>query len=225
MMMKASNFKCLIFDLDGTLVDTAPDLLATLNVLFTRRGHREITLGEIRTVIGLGAKSMIRKGGELTGNAFEETEIDELFDEYLGYYSAHIADHSRIFSGGIEVLDAGKAANIGLAICTNKLESLTITLLEALNLSDYFQTVIGSDTLATMKPDPAGVFKILKNAGCKPEEALFIGDSINDLKAAQNASVPCVLVDYGYTQTPAKELGPDAVISDLAELLNPLSAE
>lgn len=218
-MMKATNFKCVIFDLDGTLVDTAPDLLATLNVLFSRRGHRAITLSEIRTVIGHGAKALLREGGLLTGNAFSEPEIDELFDEYLDYYGNNIADHSQLFPGGKAVLDACKAENIPLAICTNKLESLTITLLAALNLSDYFQTVIGSDTLPTMKPDPAGVKKILESAGCSAAEALFIGDSETDLKAARNAGVPCVLVDYGYTKIPAHELNPDAVISDLGELL------
>lgn len=218
-MMKANDFKCVIFDLDGTLVDTAPDLLATLNVLFAKRNRREITLGEIKTVIGLGAKSMIRKGGELAGNPFSEAEIDELFEEYLEYYSSHIADHSRLFPSGQAVLDSCKAANIPMAICTNKLESLTITLLEALNLSDYFQTVIGSDTLPAMKPDPAGVMKILENAGCKPADALFIGDSESDLNTARNAGVPCVLVDYGYTKTPASELDADALISDLGVLL------
>lgn len=217
--MKATDFKCLIFDLDGTLVDTAPDLLATLNVLFSRRGHREITLGEIRTVIGHGAKAMIAEGGELTGNPFNADEIEELFLEYLAYYSAHIADHSQLFPGGQAVLDTCKAKSILTAVCTNKLESLSLSLLEALNLSDYFQTVIGSDTLPTMKPDPAGVLKILENAGIAPKEALFIGDSATDLGAARNAGVPCVLVDYGYTKTPASELNPDAIISDLGELL------
>ncbi|MHA1544377.1 MAG: HAD-IA family hydrolase [Alphaproteobacteria bacterium] len=219
MMMKATDFKCVIFDLDGTLVDTAPDLLATLNVLFARRGHREITLSEIRTVIGHGAKALLREGGELTGNAFSETEIDDLFVEYLEYYGNNIADHSQLFPGGKAVLDACQAKYIGLAICTNKLESLTLKLLKAMDLTKYFQTIIGSDTLSAMKPDPAGVLKILENAGCDPKDALFVGDSETDLDAARNACVPCILVDYGYTKTPARELDPDAIISDLAELI------
>ncbi len=218
-MMKATDFKCVIFDLDGTLVDTAPDLLATLNVLFARRGHREITLNEIRTVIGHGAKALLREGGLLTGNAFSEDEINELFGEYLEYYGNNIADHSKLFPGGREVLDACQAEYIGLAICTNKLESLTLKLLKAMDLTNYFQTVIGSDTLPNMKPDPSGVLKILENAGCEPKDALFIGDSETDLGAARAAGVPCVLVDYGYTKTPARELDPDAIISDLGELL------
>ncbi len=219
MMMKATDFKCVIFDLDGTLVDTAPDLLATLNVLFTRRGHREITLSEIQTVIGSGAKAMIRAGGALTGTPFSDAEIEELFLEYMDYYSAHIADHSKLFPGGQDLLEACKARAIPMAICTNKLESLAVGLLATLNLSPYFQTVIGSDTLSTMKPDPAGVFKILEKAGCKANETLFIGDSETDLKAARNAGVPVVLVDYGYTKTPARELNPNAIISNLAELI------
>lgn len=218
-MMKATDFKCVIFDLDGTLVDTAPDLLATLNVLFARRGHREITLAEIRTVIGHGAKALLREGGLLTGNAFSEAEIDELFEEYLEYYGNNIADHSQLFPGGREVLDACQAKNIRIAICTNKLESLTLKLLKAMDLTDYFQTIIGSDTLSAMKPYPAGVLKILENAQVSPGDALFIGDSETDLGAARNAGVPCVLVDYGYTKTPARELDPDAIISDLGELL------
>ncbi len=218
-MIKAKDFKCVIFDIDGTLIDTAPDLLATLNVLFTRRGHRKITLAEIRTVIGGGAKAMIRAGGKLTGNPFSDAEIEEMFQEYLAYYSSHIADHSQLFSGGQNLLEACKAQNITMSVCTNKLEGLTVTLLKALNLSDYFQTIIGSDTLPTMKPDPAGVFKILEKAKCKPDETLFIGDSATDLGAARNAGVPCVLVDYGYTPTPARELGADQIIGDLGSLI------
>lgn len=219
MMIKATDFGCVIFDLDGTLVDSAPDLLATLNVLFTRRGHREIQLDEVKTVIGHGAKAMIRDAGQLTGFAMTEDVVEELFLEYLDYYMDHVSDHTRPFPGAVEVLDACHEAGIPMGVCTNKLEGLSNKLLRDLRLAPYFQTVIGSDTLATMKPDPAGVYKILENAGKTPSDTLFIGDSDTDLKTARNAGVTCVLVDVGYTKIPASALDPDAVISDLRELL------
>lgn len=219
MTIKATDYQCVIFDLDGTLVDSAHDLLATLNVLFSKRGHREIKLEEVKTVIGHGAKAMIRDAGALTGLSLSETEVEELFLEYLEYYGANLAVHTRPLKGAVEVLEACQKAGIAMAVCTNKLESLSLKLLDELDLAKFFQTVIASDTLSTMKPDPAGVNAILKAANCPPEKALFVGDSETDLKAARNAGVTCVLVDVGYTKVPVRELDPDGIINTLDELL------
>lgn len=210
---------CVIFDLDGTLVDTAPDLLNTLNVLFARLGRREIALPEIRGIIGQGARSMIRKGGELTGAPFSEREVEQLFANYLDHYERNIAVASRPYDGAREVLEAYKARGVAMAICTNKLEKLSLRLLEELGLIRYFSSVVGADTLHVMKPDPETVRVILRQTGVAAENALFVGDSETDLKTARAAGIKIVLVDYGYTLVPAKTLAPDRLISSLKELL------
>jgi len=217
--ISALEAECVIFDLDGTLVDTAPDLLATLNVLFTRRGHREITLSEIRTTIGHGARAMIREGGALTGNPFADSDVEKMFGEYLEYYSAHIADHSTPFPGAIEVLEACRKEGVKLAICTNKLESLTHPVLEKLEIKHYFDVIIGFETLAKPKPDALPVREIMKRTNAVRGKTLYVGDSKTDLDTARAAGVAVVLVDFGYTPIPARELGADAVISDLRDLL------
>jgi phosphoglycolate phosphatase len=215
----ATQAGCVIFDLDGTLVDTAPDLLNTLNVLFGRLGRRPIQLPEIRGIIGRGARSMIRKGAELTGGPFPETEVESLFQEYLVHYGRTLADSSRPYPGAREVLDALQARNIPMGICTNKLEGLSLALLGALDLRRYFASVIGADTLHVMKPDPETVHAILRPVGVPPERTLFVGDSETDLKTARAAGTKIVLVDYGYSQTPAGELAADRLISSLKDLL------
>ena len=217
--ISALEAECVIFDLDGTLVDTAPDLLATLNVLLGELGRRPLTLPEIKSAIGLGAKALLRNGANLTGAPLSEDQIEEMFDKYIAYYSAHIADHSTPFPGAVEVLEACREAGVKLAVCTNKLESLSHQVLAALGLDGYFDAVIGSDTLAVRKPDPETVLEILRRTGASPEKTLFVGDSQTDLETARAAKVAIVLVDYGYSATPARELTPDAVISHLREIL------
>ena len=217
--LKALDADCVIFDLDGTLVDTAPDLLATLNVLMAGIGRRPLEVSEIRGAIGHGARSMIGNGAKITGDAISDEKIEELFHQYLAYYSSHIADNSVPFPGALEVLEALKAKGTPMAICTNKLESLTRELLQALNLLSYFDVIIGLDTLEKSKPDPLPVEEILRKTGAASAKTLFIGDSETDLKAARAAGTAIVLVDYGYTAKPVHGLGADAVISDLRDAL------
>ncbi|MCH7805892.1 MAG: HAD-IA family hydrolase [Proteobacteria bacterium] len=217
--ISALEAECVIFDLDGTLVDTAPDLLATLNVLLGELGRRPLTLPEIKSAIGLGAKALLRNGANLTGEPLSEDQIEALFVKYIAYYSAHIADHTTPFPGAVEVLEACREAGVKLAVCTNKLDSLSHQVLAALRLDGYFDAVIGSDTLGVQKPDPETVLEILRRTGASPEKTLFVGDSQTDLETARAAGVAVVLVDYGYSATPARELTPDAVISDLREIL------
>lgn len=218
--LKALDAECVIFDLDGTLVDTAPDLLATLNVLMAGIGHRPLELAEIRGAIGHGARAMIGNGAKITGEAISDEKIEQLFHQYLDHYSKNIANKSLPFPGALETLEVLKAKNIPMAICTNKLESLTVRLLAALKLTSYFDVIIGLDTLERAKPDPLPVLEILKKTGANAEKTLFIGDSETDLKTARAAGVPVVLVDYGYSATPVHELGADALISDLRDSLS-----
>ena len=157
--ISALEAECVIFDLDGTLVDTAPDLLATLNVLLGELGRRPLTLPEIKSAIGHGAKALLRNGANLTGEPLSEDQIETLFVKYIAYYSAHITDHTAPFPGAIEVLEACREAGVKLAVCTNKLDSLSHQVLAALRLDGYFDAVIGSDTLGVQKPDPETVLE------------------------------------------------------------------
>ena len=217
--IKALAADCVIFDLDGTLVDTAPDLLATLNVLLTEMGRRPLELDEIKEAVGYGAKALIRNGGKITGDPFDEETVEALFGRYLAHYGANIANESEPFPGAIEVLDALKERGVPMAICTNKLEDLTHKLLEALKILSYFEVIVGLDTLEKAKPDPLPVREILRRVGAKPERTLFVGDSETDLKAARAAGVPVVLADFGYSPVPVRQLAADAVIGNLREIL------
>lgn len=218
-MLSALKADCVIFDLDGTLVDTAPDLLDTLNTIFARLGRRPIDLKEIRGIIGHGARAMLRKGGELTGNPFSESEIEMLFQDYIVHYTANIANKSVPYPDAEEVLNALQQADVPMAICTNKLESLSWRLLKRLDWDTRFAAVVGSDTLPVKKPDPRVVKSILSKTGASADKTLFVGDSETDVQAARAAGSPVILVDYGYSAKPVKDLKPDKVISRLAEIL------
>lgn len=213
------GIKCVIFDLDGTLVDTAPDLLDTLNVIFGRMGRRPIHLHEIRRIIGRGARHMLRMGSELTGDALDEKSVETLFQAYLSHYEQNMSNKSRPFEGAVEVLDNLKARSIPMAVCTNKLEKLSVRLLENLGLYHYFVAVIGGDTLSVMKPNPRTIHAILEPLRIDPRDSLFVGDSETDLKTARAAGTSVALVDYGYTPCSAASLKPDYTLASLRDLL------
>jgi phosphoglycolate phosphatase len=207
-----------VFDLDGTLVDTAPDLVATLNVVFAQEGLPAVPFERARSLIGGGARRMIERGLQAEGRAASAPEIDRLFGEFTHYYSAHIADHSRPFPQVEAALEALAADGARLAVCTNKLEWLSVKLLDTLKLSHRFRAVCGQDTFGVQKPNPEIVWKTILRAGGEPERAIMVGDSANDIDAARAAGVPVVAVDFGYTEVPVAQLGPDRVISRFAQL-------
>jgi phosphoglycolate phosphatase len=207
-----------VFDLDGTLVDSAPDLVATLNVIFARNGLPPVTYDAARKMVGGGARAMIGRGLEAEGRTLEEAEVDRLVRDFIDYYGAHIADHSRPFPGLEAALDELAAAGCRLAVCTNKLEWLSLRLLDAFALSKRFVAICGADTFGLRKPDPELLRLTLARAGGSLDRAVMVGDSLNDIATARAAGVPVVAVDYGYTETPVGELGPDRVIGTLPEL-------
>jgi phosphoglycolate phosphatase len=207
-----------VFDLDGTLVDSAPDLVATLNIIFARNGLPPVTYDSARNMVGGGARAMIGRGLAAEGRTLEEAEVDRLVRDFIEYYGAHIADHSRPFPGLDTALDELATAGCRLAVCTNKLEWLSLRLLDAFALSKRFVAVCGADTFGLRKPDPELLRLTLARAGGGPERAVMVGDSLNDIATARAAGIPVVAVDYGYTETPVGELGPDRVISALSEL-------
>jgi phosphoglycolate phosphatase len=209
-----------VFDLDGTLVDSAPDLVATLNVIFARNGLPPVAYDAARNMVGGGARLLIGRGLEAEGRKLAGAEVDRLVAEFIDYYGAHIADHSRPFPGLEAALDELAAAGCRFAVCTNKLEWLSLRLLDAFALSPRFVAVCGADTFGLRKPDPELLRLTLARAGGSPDRAVMVGDSINDVATARAAGVPVVAVDYGYTETPVEELAPDRVISALSDLPN-----
>jgi phosphoglycolate phosphatase len=207
-----------VFDLDGTLVDSAPDLVATLNVIFARNGLPPVSYDAARNMVGGGARAMIGRGLAAEDRKLDPAEVDRLVADFIDYYAAHIADHSRPFPGLDAALDALAAEGFRFAVCTNKLEWLSLRLLDAFDLSNRFAAICGADTFGLRKPDPELLRLTLARAGGSQERAVMVGDSLNDIASARAAGIPVVAVDYGYTETPVGELGPDRVISTLGEL-------
>ena len=171
----------IVFDLDGTLVDTAPDLTNALNDALTRRGHAAISQETIRSAVGFGARVMIEEALRRAGAA---EDIDEMLAEFLVHYEANIAAESRPFPGAVASLEMLAASGARLAICTNKREYLTRKLLEALSLQHYFQGIAGRDTFAVSKPDPGHLTQVIAQAGGVPSRAIMVGDSDVDIRTA-----------------------------------------
>lgn len=207
-----------VFDLDGTLVDTAPDLVATLNVILKGIDLEAISYDEARNFVGGGARAMIERGVGAQGRALPAGEIDRLTGDFIAYYSAHLADHSRPFPGLEAALDELAAGGCRLAVCSNKFERLSVPLLAALGLTGRFAAVCGPDTFGVHKPNPAILLGTIARAGGLPERAVMIGNSATDIATARAAAIPVVAVDFGYTEIPVRELGPDAVVSRCSEL-------
>jgi phosphoglycolate phosphatase len=208
----------LVFDLDGTLVDTAPDLVDTLNVVFAREGLPSVPYDYARTMIGGGAKAMLLRGLEADGRVATPALMDRLFAEFLAHYTDHIAVRSRPFPGLTDALDALAARGHRFAVCTNKLEGLSVLLLRALDLADRFAAICGQDTFGIQKPDPEILRRTIAAAGGVPGQAVMIGDSATDIRTAQAAAIPVIAVDFGYSEAPVAEYGPDRVISHFAQL-------
>jgi phosphoglycolate phosphatase len=206
------------FDLDGTLVDSAPDLVATLNVVLGEVGFGPIRVEEARGMFGAGARVMIERGLSAHGTRLAQPEIDRLFARFLAYYDQHIADHSRPFPGAKAMLEDLSAAGTTLVVCTNKLEHFALKLLAEMGLAQYFSVVAGADTFAVRKPNPGHLLSAIERAGGDRAAAVMVGDSETDVATARAAGVPVVLVSYGYTDTPASELGGDRLIHRLADV-------
>jgi phosphoglycolate phosphatase len=205
--------EALIFDLDGTLVDTAPDLTAATNHALSLIGRRSISQEEARHMVGHGSRALIVRGCEVTGGAVDDDTVKRLNIAFLDYYADNIADHSAIFPGLLAVLTRAKQAGLKLGVCTNKVERLSHKLLAALNMADYFGAVVGGDTLPIMKPDPAPYREVAKRLGVDVANTLMFGDSETDIRTAQNAGVPVIAVTFGYTPQPVQTFNPTHVIN------------
>ena len=219
--MHTIPFAIVGFDLDGTLLDTHADLGAAVNHALALADRPPVPIGEVRALIGGGGRTMLRRALDLTGGVPDDA-FDMLHAALVDYYEANIAVHSRLFPGGLAVLDALAAAGVKLAVVSNKLERLSVRVLDELGLASRFYTVIGGDTLGKgrAKPSRDPIDAMIARGG--GGRAVFVGDTTYDIGAARAAGVPSVAVEFGFNDIPAAELGADAVIGHFDELIGTL---
>jgi phosphoglycolate phosphatase len=203
----------IVFDLDGTLAETAPDLIDALNFVLAGDDIAPVPLEEGRTLVGAGARALIQRGYIRAGREIGKTRLDDQFNAFLHFYNAHIADKSALFPGVEACLDRFTAQGWRLAVCTNKLEYSSNLLLEKLGVRDRFAFVCGQDTFGLAKPDPKPLVETVARAGGRLDRAVMVGDSLTDIRTARAAGIPVVAVDFGYTDVPVTQLGPDRAVS------------
>src|SRR5690348_1562650 len=207
-----------VFDLDGTLVDTAPDLLAAINVVLKSAGRRTLELPALRRMVGFGAPSAIRQAFAATGEPLRDSDLPAHVEIFRAHYQANVAVESRPFPNVEATLAHIKAQGARLGVLTNKQQVFTDLLLPAVGLDRYFDAVIGAGAKPYAKPDPRLFHYALECMGTVGSPAVMIGDSVTDVATARGAGVPVILVSYGYTPEPARTLGADAVTDDFAEI-------
>jgi phosphoglycolate phosphatase len=208
----------IVFDLDGTLVDTAPDLVNALNYILNREGLPAVPVASARKAIGAGARRLIERGLELEGRSMSPDDVTRLTGDFIDYYAAHIADESRPFEGLEAALDDLSARDYRFAVCTNKLEWLSKRLLDQLGLSGRFAAICGADTFGVSKPDPAILQQTVARAGGLLASAIMVGDAGPDIGVARRAGIPVIGVAFGYSEVPIAELKPDRLIGHMREL-------
>src|SRR3979409_2031293 len=213
-----NSFATVVFDLDGTLVDTAPDLINALNFVLGREGLPAVPLKSARNMIGAGARKLLERGLEVDGRHVGPGDLDRMTNDFIDHYAAHIADESRPFEGLEEALDDLSARGCRFAVCTNKLEWLSKLLLEELGLSSRFSAICGADTFGVSKPDPVILEQTLARAGRPLSAAIMVGDAGPDVGVARRAGIPVIGVEFGYTDVPIAELKPDRLIGHFREL-------
>jgi phosphoglycolate phosphatase len=213
-----TSLRTVVFDLDGTLVDTAPDLINALNYILLREGMPPVPLDSARTMIGAGARRLLERGLELDGRAIEPEDINRLTVDFIDYYAAHIADASRPFEGLEGALNDLAAQGCRFAVCTNKLEWLSKLLLDRLGLSARFSAICGADTFGVSKPDPTILRQTVARAGGELSSTVMVGDAGPDIGVARRAGVPVIGVTFGYTEVPIADLKPDLLIHHMKEL-------
>ncbi len=202
----------ILFDLDGTLVDTAPDLIGAHNHVMNKFGHNPKQLSDIKSLAGRGAWVMMQRSfkNEIT----DEKTKKKMIDEFISFYAKNINNESKPIKGIFEFLEWAKSKNISMGVCTNKREVLAIDLLKKINMYKYFEYVAGADTFEFNKPDPRHLTNVVEIIGGDLKKTIMVGDSEVDANSAHNANLPFVLVKDGYTEKTDKEIKHDELISD-----------
>jgi phosphoglycolate phosphatase len=208
-----------VFDLDGTLADTAQDLIATLNVVLEREKLAPLPFENARDLIGAGARPLIERGFATANAALSDERLQQLYAFFLDYYHHHIAVHTVLFPGVLQSLDRLQEAGFILAVCTNKMEAHALELLKVLGVIDRFAFISGKDTFDVFKPDPRHLTETIARAGGDPARAVMVGDSDTDIKTAKAARIPVVGVTFGYTNIHVRDLGADEVIDHFDDLI------
>lgn len=212
------NGVTLAFDLDGTLVDTAPDLIGSLNVVLSEEGLPTVPIQAARTLVGRGARALIEKGFAMAGRPLDDAQTPRLLDRFIEIYRSRIAEESYAFEELEDALDVLSDAGATLCVCTNKPTDLSNLLLDALGLSPRFAAVVGADAAPKPKPDASHFITAIERAGGDPRRAIMVGDSETDVKTARAAGAPVIVVPFGYTETPPENLGGDLLVRRFSEL-------
>ena len=186
--------------------------------MFAREGLPAVPYETARNLIGGGARAMIARGLEAEGRTFGAAEHDRLFADFIAHYTDHIADRSRPFPGAIEALDELSGDGHRFAVCTNKLERLSVLLLRKLGIAERFAAICGQDTFGVQKPDPDMLRRTITAAGGEVQRAVMVGDSATDIRTARAAGVPVIAVDFGYSEKPVSAFAPDRIIAHFSQL-------
>lgn len=213
----------LVFDLDGTLIDTAPDLIAAANHVLALRGLAPLPLETLKPSISFGAREIIATGLKVHDARFNESELDGLLDTFLAFYADNIAVESRPFPRLVETLETYRDQGVTLVVCTNKREGLSRLLLDQLGMGDLFKALAGRDTFSVCKPHPDHLLGAIRLAGGDPRRSVMVGDSEVDVATAKAADVPVIGVTFGYTHIPVTEMAVDAAIDHYSEFPAALS--
>ncbi len=214
----------LLCDLDGTLIDSAPDLTAAVGALLAHEGRRPLSVEAIKTMIGDGVPTLIERAFAATGGAPAADELAALVARYMPMYESRMTELTRPYPGALEALRALKEAGWRLAVCTNKPEAPSRAIVAALGFGGLFEALAGGDSFPVKKPDPGHLLGLLGRMGAAPASAVMLGDGQNDVLAARRAGLPMIAVAHGYGRVPAQALGADLVIESFSELPGALAS-
>lgn len=210
--------RAVIFDLDGTLVDSAPDLAGALNDLLAEEGLGSLPLEQVRLMIGGGVPKLVERGMRACDRQADDARIEELAARFLELYTPRATKLSKLFPGACELLEHFKAEGRDMAVCTNKPEAVSVRMLDDLGVLPMLGAVVGGDTLPVKKPNPAPLYSALRTLGYRETDAVLVGDSPVDAQAARNGRIPVLLVTFGYTRVPVTEIDCDGIVENFADV-------
>jgi phosphoglycolate phosphatase len=206
----------LLFDLDGTLIDSVPDLTNALNEVLHGRGYAPLAPEEVKPMVGDGVPTLVARAFAARGGSAEEAA--QLLPRYIAFYEANATRLTRPYPGVVETLGELRRRGYRTAICTNKLQQATVRVLRGLGLDELFDAIAGGDRYTVRKPDAGHLLELIRETGGEPERTAMIGDSENDAAAGHAAAVPVLLMRYGYARAAPESLGADAVVDNFPEL-------